>query len=1279
LSICAVLLSLAFYGSAQTSSSISGTVKDASGAVVSGAKVVLTNQDSNASRPAKSNGEGFFYFAGVQPATYSVEVSYAGFERWKVTGITVHPGDNLSIPKINLQIGAVSMSVTVTAEVAGVSLSSGEHSTLITAGQIQRLSTVGRDAQELISILPGFTMQGSVENQSLDYQKSGFGGNLGSLGANGAAPQSGLVNITSDGANVIDPGDMGGQISSVNMDQVQEVKVQTSNFGADQARGPIVINAIGKAGSSGYHGSLYTYWRNYNLNANEWVSKHFKETTPETKYLYPGGSFGGPIKIPGTRFNQSKRLVFWTGYELYRQDAYNSLVEAFVPTPAMLKGDLRFATLADALNVSVGDSPTDVNGIQYNCASTNVSAWAWTNIGSICHSPSASGAVDQDNVAFSEDGVIPDVEPGIAAYTRFYPKANHVPQKLYKPDGSISSVSDGFNYIKNMIDTDNGFQSHSRVDANISDSLKLYVTYNWEKVNTSTTTTSAFNYSGTNNPIPTPFESHTGAQYLTLNMIKTLSASLTNELILSAVKFNEPMQYTDRSKVLDTGTAWASAGYSGGATPQAMYGSGPTATKTITENQLPMVGTWDGVGFPSFAAAYVPASRGQFENKYTWSAADNLTKIFRTHSIKAGFYADQTGDNERSGGSNVNGTLRFMRWGGCYVNEAATNPYPSSANAPKTTGTGNQIGQFLTGCPLQYSQDSMDPNANLRDTVIEGYVTDEWKVSSKLTVTAGIRLSHLEPWTDRHGVGLAVWDPSQLTQHELLSITSQDPKYWPGFKWHKKDPSVPMAGVPTRALFYSPRFSLAYDVFGNGKTVLRGGWGSYYSHDGLFYVVGSSLPLGKESWTTSAAGTDCSFAQIFSTSVVPCGNYTRSTVSGQLSPFSVSAQDPHDDRMPVTYNYNFTLDQSLPWKMQAEIAYVGNQSSDIATQSNLQNQNVMPLGAEFGPDPAHGSSTYGQVFPTANIPNSGNDFRPYPNYQSINVPSHKAWANYNGLQASLNKQTGSLIYSVNYTWSKALAVRGSWDSGTTADPINMNHDYGIAAFDRSHVINATYAWQEGSKFHGNHILAAAANGWEVSGVITLESGPDLAILTNGSSSTNFGLNGGVGYYPLGSTGPEVSNQINSSVWLGTGDYTLQPTVTCNPRAHLKKNQFINGNCFGLPAQGTEGPWNLPKVSGPKYFKWDMSVYKDFKISDRQNMQFRLAGFNFLNHPITSFSTQDTGNPLTLNVSDDSLAEKKYTTLEQALAGAHVVNPNTFGYTAFKHGQRILELGFKYNF
>jgi hypothetical protein len=1239
----AVFLLVISAAHAQTSSSISGTVHDAADALVPGAKVTLINEASKGTRVTTSNAEGFFYFAAVQPGTtYSIQITMAGFESWKVTGIEVHPGDSLTVPKIRLKIGQVMISVVVTAEGAGVTLSSGEHSTLITAADINRLSTTGRDAAELMSILPGFTLNAgtNVQNQGPDYTTMGFGsGNVGAYGANGAAPQQGMVNITADGANVIDPGDMGGQVSNVNMDQVQEVKVQTSNFGADEAKGPIVINAVGKSGGDAFHGGVYVYFRNAALNSNDWLSNYYGTPRAESRYFYPGATIGGPVKIPGTHFNEKKHLVFWAGFEYYGQDNVNALATAFVPNAAMLGGDLSTDTIAKALNLS----PTDLVA---GCPNDNASP-TFTNIAGLCWSP--NGSLDQTGTIVN-NGQLKNIDPATTTFTNLYPKINRVPQPVIT-NGTTQFASDGINYTQNVMATHNGFQFHTRIDENISETLKLYGTYNWEKVNDQSPMNNMYYNPNGTVPFPTPLDSNGFAHYLTLNLTKTFGSSMTNELVGSGVYFDQPEQFADRAKALDTGTPWAAAGYSGGALKNGV-------------KQLPEIIGYETVSTPSFAMGNVPPT-SWYLKKTSWNVADNLTKQYRTHSIKVGVYVEQTTNNQVTAGSTANGQLTFMRWDTCYQNQTTKMPGPPATKA----GLGNVIGNFLIGCPLGYSQANFDPSNDLRFRTFEGYATDEWKVNSKLTLTLGIRLTHLTPWTDAHGIGMAVWDPSQVPQNVLnpQGIVGTNPSTWPGIFWHTQNSNIPIAGVPTRELFYSPRFGLAYDLYDNGKTVFRGGWGVYHSHDPFNNPAGAaSTGVGLQTYSNPST-ISCTFGQLFTTSYVPCGAYAASS-TGSVTPFSVYALDPKDDHEPVTYNYNFTLDQQGPWHSSFEIAYTGNQSSSLPTLGNLQNQNVIPLNAFFGPDPVTGS-----VNPPSDIPNSA-DYRPYPNYQQVYVETHINWANYNALQASWNKQRGSLVYGANYTWSKALGVRGNYDTGYIGDPVNPHHDYGIVGFDRPQALNLSYSWQEGTKFNGNHVLGQVVNGWELSGITSLQSGPDLAVV---NGSTNFGLSGGVNYN-VGSA--SISFPLSAAEWLGSSDYTLQPVVTCDPRLGLKKDQFVNGNCFAMPPVGAQGQWNLPDVHGPAYSKSDLSVYKDFKLNDRQNMQFRLSGFNFLNHPITSFNNNNLGS-LNLVASDcpSTGTCPTYTTPSQALAAVQITNAATFGSTAFKFGQRIVELGFKYNF
>lgn len=1294
-SVC--LLLVTFAAQAQNTSTISGTVHDSSSALVSGAKVTLINEASKAVRTTTGNREGYFNFSAVQPATYSIQVFKNGFEGWKVTGVEVHPGDSLTVPKITLTVGQVVDSVVVTAEVAGVTLNSPEHSTMISSADIDRLSTTGRDALELVAILPGFTLNAGtgLTNSGPDYTTTSFGsGNLGSFGANGSAPQSGQVNITSDGAQVIDPGDMGATVANVNMDQVSEVKVQTSNFGADEAKGPIVINAVGKSGGSSYHGSLYTYLRNHEFNTNDWMSNDSGTTNAQGKYVpvtktaasyyYPGGTIGGPVRVPGTQFNKANHLVFWAGYEQYQQNnnvngSFGGPNYAFVPNAAMVGGDLSTATIAGALNL-------DPTTMAANCTADWNQTAAYTNIGGVCYSP--AGGLDENGNTVPSTGTnaghlaASAINPASAYLTKFYPAINRT------PGPANGYASDGYNWAENVMATNNGYQLHTRVDENISDNLKLYGVYNLEKVNSEAPMQNLYWTPGGTVPYPTPLYSNGYSDYATLNLTQVISGTMTNEVIVSGVYFNQPQQFGDRSKAMESNTPWAA--YAGGALKNG-------------DLQLPRIYSWEGIGIPNFSITNVPAA-GEYLHKSSWNISDNLTKIFRTHTLKVGAYIEQTRNNQVTLGSDANGEVTYDRYESCLINQNAPilNPVNGTIITPtKGTGLGNTVANFLAGCPGGYNQSTNDPSLDMYFNSLEFYATDEWKVNNKLTLTLGVRLSHLPPWQDSHGIGAAVWNPEKYTpiqQGVFDPNVTSDTTTFPGISWHARDKSIPVAGVGSRPLFYAPRLGLAYDFYGNGKTVFRGGWGAYRSRDSYNLVAGA-LTTSIDLVDHSIIGNySCTLDQLMNSSntptgsqVLPCGYYggsygsfTGATAVTHGSTVSVSAVNANDNEQPVTYNYNFTLDQALPRGISFEVAYVGNQSAHLATQGNLQNVNAIPLGAFFGPDPLTG-----QINVASNIPSADTaDYRPYPNYSSIYVPAHTNWSNYNAMQVSLNKQRGSLVVGANYTWSKSMAVRGNYDTGTISDPVNPHHDYGVTSYDRPQVLNLTYSYVEGSRFHVKRQLGWVINNWELSGITSLQSGPDIAIAT----SSNFGFSASAGYVNVnGSNLTSVSIPVNASTWLGSSDYAIQPTVTCDPRRGLHSavdpasgkldRQYVNGKCFSIPTQGTQGWWNLPDVHGPAYEKSDLSVYKDIKLNAKQNFQLRMSAFNFLNHPISSF-TSASGNALSLTFADPACNATTgvgcATSQSSAFSQISLQNAG-FGKTPYKWGVRIVEFGAKYNF
>ena len=1299
----------------QATGTLTGVVKDTTGAIVPGAKVTLVNVSDKSVRSTVSSGDAFFSFAAVQTGTYDLNVILKGFEAYKITGIDMHPGDSKTITTIALQIGRVEETITVSSRVAGVDINSPEKSYLITDEDIKRLSTVGRDVSELIRTLPGFAVNSAgLNNDSTNNgsQVAGFSGSsVGSFSANGAAPGTGATQVVSDGASVTDPADESSSIGNINMEMVAEVKVQTSNFGADSAKGPVVLQAVTKSGGAAYHGAAYGYVRNSALNSNDWIDNYFDNPRAGTYNYFPGANIGGPVKIPHTNFNHAKKLTFWMGGEGYDQrNLYgNTATLSFVPTARMLSGDLSTDSLEAALNLPTGSSAAECPSA-YNCVGLN-------NFGAL-HSPSGNTVDVQGHPFVNGQLPVGDFSPNVSAYSRFYPKINRIPRPLGNPGDCSNAAndydavdqisrlapgvlcSDNINYDANIFAQHNGFQYHARIDQNFSDATKLYVTYDFEQVSDQNPVTNTYYAGSPQNIIPSPDGelTHAKSQRLSINQTHTFGPTLTNEAQFAGVYFFSPAQLQSTTQLTDEKTGFAGPRF---------YDNGA--------DQLPEIINYQG-GVPDFAMGYFSPDKGAYKRKYAVNASDNLTKQLQRHSIKAGIYVEQAANNEFVQNYNdPQGQLGYNMYSEC-ATESITN-----AQSPTETIYGNSVAAFLNGCG-NFQQVNQFKSGDLKFRTIDFFATDEWKATKKLTLTFGVRFDHLGPWVDTRGQGLAVWQPEKIQQNVVYALNPEDPTTWPGIAWRggkgiTADPSLPLSGSPDRAFFYSPRAGLAYDMYGNGRTTFRGGWGAYRYHDSYYAAVGPLLTsLGVATYTNPPNNVACTLDQVGNSSRVgngqtplllgpgPFPNATGQTCGGSaINPFNISANDEHDNQQPVTYNYNFSVDQQLPGNSLLEMSYIGNRTQHAfdgggggngnGSQEDLSNQDAIQLGGLYKPDPNTSSPTFG-VVPPIDYFDQGHyplqDWRPYPNYSAVLVKNHIAYSNYNALQLSYNKQKGALTYNLNYTWAKALGILGSaigqgggGQVGQVSDSLNIRNDYNILPFNRKQAVNFTFSYQEGVKYHGNRILGGALNLWEISGITSLQSGPDVA---TAGYSANFGLNGSYSYKPAGAA--NVINVIyDSTNQLGTPDVTVQPVITCNPKVNLPKNtngakSFINPACFSLPAQGTNGSYQLPDLHGPKYFNSDLTLLKNFNIKEGKSLQFRLAGFNFLNHP----NYQLYGGPaagLGLGFGQFTPLNAQgipiYPTTDAAARANLVQTSNNFGSTPYKSSLRIVELGFKYSF
>jgi hypothetical protein len=721
-------------------------------------------------------------------------------------------------------------------------------------------------------------------------------------------------------------------------------------------------------------------------------------------------------------------------------------------------------------------------------------------------------------------------------------------------------------------------------------------------------------------------------------------------------------------------------------------------------SQLPAIATYSTTGAAALPFALTPdfSSAPFISKKFLPSGGDNFTYVLGRHTLKAGVYLERDTANQTNISANTNGQIASY-----YLN-GVTDCGASSTFACSE----NYLADNFLGAIGSFSQQNYNSQTNLYYWTASFFVTDSYKLTKKLTVDYGVRFDHLGPWQDKHGIGLATFYPNlyasdpKSTQNNTIANPDGTP-FLPGVRWHggnratnanAGDASVPLSGVPSRWAFVSPRVGLAFDALGDGKTIFRGGWGMYRSHDSWNDFTGpTSLAQGQ---LTTAAGGNTGYTTL--SQIDQIGPMLRCDANSQTACPSILALDPKDDQQPLTYTYSFSVSQRMPSNVVFDIAYVGNQSkfllTDNVSQNAVQSQdirdiNAVPIGALFKPDPNPSSTVFGQVLnPSSLSQYQLNDFRPYVAYTHIGIPRHITYSNYNALQVTVTRQRGPLNMNLNYTFSKALGVRGAFQNGTAGDPTNLRANYGQLSFDRTHVIATSYSYDEGARFHFSHrLLSGFANYWLISGITSLQSGPNL----QAAYYPNLALAGNAfsSYNGVTCTAGSTSNQlnacpINSTNVLGTPDVMLQPILrpadgcpSGDPSTNLHYHQFVNGNCFGIGPQGVNGQSNLGNLRGPAYFNSDLFLQKTIPLHESQSLQFRVSGFNFLNHPLVSFSARYP-QEASLQFYDPNYAGyagAKLLNSTDPSGNCSVSGSKCFGYAGYKTGRRVMEVSATYNF
>ncbi len=1077
---------------------ITGTVTDSSDQVIVGAKVTLVSESTGESRSAATGETGAFSFPAVRAGAYTVKVDHAGFRPYQKTGNVLTSNERLAIGTIRLELGALTETVSVTAEGAVVQTMSAERSALLAPKQLEMLAIRGRDVVSMLRVLPGVSQQVDTEN---------LGGSFGTGTPNIQGARNNWNSLAVDGLTGNDLGSPSVFSSPINLDAIGEVKVLLNNYQAELGRnGGAFINIVTKSGTREYHGSGYWYKRHEQYNANNFFNNRTGVRRPLYRYATVGATFGGPAWLPGLiRKGQEKLFIFYSYEQAWTKNP-QGLRQVTMPTELERRGDFSQTLDVNGRLIPITDPTTRAPfpGNAVPASRINLNGQAILNIFPLPNLLDRGITRGNYNFQFQESTQAP--------------RWQHLFRADWKPTNNDSFAFRGSLWYADQL----GYA----VAAGGS---------NWGLTRQ--------HYTYTDNGAVM-----TWTRILSPSLVNEFMGGLRHGVEKGPPEDDEQLARVQRGPRGLTLSQFFRSNNPLGIIPQASFGGVPSAAAVTYDGRYPLRGA-----------------------DTVFDFSDNLTWNRGSHTIKAGFTVERVRNYEGEQG-NYGGNFDFGR--------DTNNPFDSNyayANA-------------LLGNFRQYSESSARPSNEGRKTTGGGYVQDTWRLTRRLTLDFGLRFTWYNQWWQASGLAssfaLERFDPRRtpqlyrpalvggqrravnpLTGEALAAVYIGAIVTGSGDPFNgaviATDSSFPRGFREQEPLLPEPRFGFAWDVFGAGKTAVRGGFG-------LFHNTVSPGVRG--------------FAQNPPTQVQPnvfYGNLdTFLATSGVLFPNNTSGFT-RATPTPSLYNFTLGVQQDIGFATVVDVAYVGSLGRHLQHSSNI---NTVPYGARFLPqnaDPANPAT-----------PLNDNFFRPYPGWGNITLNENVSTSSYNALQVTVNRRfVKGVLFGIAYTWSKTMNyVNSDGDGVARYRPLRV-WNYGKAGYDQTHILIMNYTWDVpgGSRLWPNRFSRMALDGWQFSGITSFYSG----------------FPSGVGFSTV--DGIDITGGGDGSRIVVTGKSQLSHGARTFGR-------FFEPTVFRRPARGDFG--NSPKdvFRAPGANNWDISLFKNFLVgSERRYFQFRLETYNTFNH------------------------------------------------------------------
>lgn len=1303
----AIVLLGAIQGRSQVStSSITGTLTDKTGAVVPGAKVTAVNEATGTKHETTTTGAGAYVFPSLVVGSYTISVEATGFKRWISTKNILNVGAPLVV-EVTLDVGEVTSVVQVESTYERLATTNAMLSDVVDRRAIRDLPLNGRNPLNLIILEPGLVQRSN--------------GNAGSgTHVNGSRDRA--FNVTLDGIDINEPSVPNPQsnVFRLNTDNVQEYRIVTQSPTAEYGRNSGAnITLASRGGTNEIHGTLYDYFRNPVLNANDWFNNLKGIQKPNFKINQFGAELGGPI---------FKDKTFWfASWQGQRLKFTQSIAAAFGGTPLVYstsaRQDGKFRYVSGTVNGVSRNSGSLVDkqgnllkeiavcggNVTTNCVATyDIKAKDPDKIGLDKVMSSFFNAEPAPNDFSTGDGL------NTAGFTWNPPSSQPEERFLGKVDHQFNQNNSIFvRYLIAFADTLQGdFLNNrpqvfpnfpprgtvSRRPSNLAVSYRR--AFSPRLVNEFTTGYGRFLFDfafGRANPafpnippfdpinVDTPFNNQSGtARWLTTTQfIDNLSYTRGAHIFRGGLNFRYIYHNDQRSFI-------------GGV------------------NNAPRVG-FSGV-------------------TRTPGSAFNLPPICPSTGASPCISSDDIG------------TLRNA------INELLGLPATLSQSY-FTSGLGayTPSGLYIRGARFhQY----------------DSYFQDEWKVRRNLTLNLGVRWEWNRPGSEANGLILRPQPAIVPGATGPFTFTQRDTF------WDREN-----AGA------VAPRIGIAWDPFSNGKTVVRAGYAIAFDTISTFQMVPvlGLVPGSSANCTVTISGSapptvtvpkNCpdpgklnqrvagGFPLVMPPATAAPSSFTSPQAAPRNSAVAAGAIDPNL-QSPTVHEWNLSVQRDLGREVILQVAYVGKRATHLLRAYNLNQlkvnhdnflgefviaqRNLAVCGAnETGCKAAQGlagipsatqttasfanwglpgqapvlllssilganttsawrnSSLVTDLGPNFNAAGDfaaildntffnsvrcpGTDcipgvvagtgraafFRPFPQFGSLFYLDSGGDSYYHALQIQVRRQERNLSFGASYTFAKSIdnmsvdpvgAVSGGAvgnNSRTPTDIYNFNVDRGRSDFDRTQLVTGFFLWDLpfGRNRRWAKSLPGALNhligGWSVTGLTTIMSGEPFSVLsgrfTNGNiKSSRADLSGpppdtGVFFNVPGITGPTV---FPSSVL---------------PRTNRA------GTPFKTPPPGSNGNQGRNIFNGPNFFNMDLGLTKQFDLTEQFKLQFRADFFNAFNHP-------DFDNPLGSTDGNTNIASVNFA----RTCCRNVSTPSTTSLISIGEANRVIQFALRLSF